>query len=162
MPNRNPALPFFAALLAGAVLASPLSATADDAGTIASCLKTERAAERDGRSCIGRISKPCMQEPGGETTAGMKMCTGRELEAWDAQLNAEYQRLLGKLQGEAAEKIRGAQRAWITMRDGDCDLSYTAFEGGTIAGVIAGNCLLDRTATRALQLHDLRTSNDYE
>jgi uncharacterized protein YecT (DUF1311 family) len=162
MPNRNSALPFFAALLAGTVLACPLPATADDAGTIASCLEVERAAERDGRSCIGRISKPCIEAPGGETTAGMKMCTNREIEAWDAQLNAEYQRLLGVLEGETAEKIRGAQRAWITMRDGDCALSYTTFEGGTIAGVIACNCLLERTATRALQLHDLRTSNGFE
>jgi uncharacterized protein YecT (DUF1311 family) len=162
MRNHSSGLTLFAALLAGTVLASPLSARADDTGTIASCLKTERAAERAGHACVGRISKPCMQEPGGETTAGMKMCTGREVEAWDALLNAEYQRLLGVLEGETAEKIRGAQRAWITMRDGDCGLSYTAFEVGTIAGAIAGNCQLDRTATRALQLYDLRMANAYE
>jgi len=48
------------------------------------------------------------------------------------------------------------------MRDGDCTLPYETFEGGTIAGVIAGNCMLGHTATRALQLHDLRTSNSYE
>jgi uncharacterized protein YecT (DUF1311 family) len=138
------------------------SAAADDAGTIAACLEAERTAQRDGRGCIGRISNPCMQEPGGETTAGMKICTNREVEVWDAQLNAEYQELLGVLQGKSAEKIRAAQRAWIEMRDGDCTLPYETFEGGTIAGVIAGNCMLDHTATRALQLHDLRTSNSYE
>ncbi len=158
----KPAAFLMTALAAVVTIVTIPPAAADDAATIASCLEEERAAKRDGHNCIGRISKPCMEEPGGETTAGMKICANREVEAWDAQLNAEYKRLLGGLEGKSAEKIRSAQRAWITMRDGDCGLSYDAFEGGTIAGVIAGSCMLDHTATRALQLHDLRTSNDYE
>lgn len=156
----KPAVFLIAALTATFVALPP--AVAEDAGTISACLEAERAADREGHSCIGRISKPCMEEPGGETTAGMKMCTNDEVEAWDAQLNAEYQRLLAMLQGKSAEKMRKAQRAWITMRDGDCSLPYQTFEGGTIAGVIAGNCLLDHTATRALQLYDLRTANALE
>jgi len=146
-------------LLAGALA---LPAAAADAETIAACLKAERSAERDGHACIGKLSKPCIAAPGGETTAGMIQCTQREIKAWDALLNTEYKQLLDKLQPKSAERIRAAQRAWIKMRDGDCGLSYETFEGGTIAGVIAAGCMLDRTATRALQLQDLRTSNIYE
>jgi len=160
---RTPAWLMTAALVAVAIPLSMLPAVADDAATITACLEAERSKPgHDGHACIGRISKPCMQEPGGETTAGMKMCTARETEVWDAILNAEYQQLLASLQGKATEKIRKAQRSWIVMRDGDCALSYDAFQGGTIAGVIAGSCMLDHTATRALQLHELRTSNSFE
>jgi uncharacterized protein YecT (DUF1311 family) len=152
------------ALLAATLLASAftLPAVADDAETISACLKAERSAERDGHACIGKLSKPCMAAPGGETTAGMIQCSDREIKAWDALLNAEYKQLIEKLEPKSVERIRAAQRAWIKMRDGDCGLSYETFEGGTIAGVIAAGCMLDRTATRALQLHDLRTSNIYE
>ncbi len=155
----TPAAVLITALAVAATLAAVQPVLADDAGTIASCLEAERAAQHDGHACIGKLSKPCIDAPGGETTAGMKMCTGREVEAWDALLNAEYKQLLGNLEDKSAERVRKAQRAWIEMRDEDCGLSYETFEGGTIAGVIATSCMLDRTATRALQLHDLRTSN---
>jgi len=150
--------PLTAAVFAAAVLACPLAAAADDAATLTSCI----AAEEYGHACIGRISEPCMAEPGGETTAGMITCTGRETEAWDALLNIEYQRLIEQLGGKGTDKMRDAQRAWITMRDGDCALAYETFEGGTIAGVIAAGCMLDRTATRTLQLRKLRETNGPE
>ncbi len=150
---------FVALLLAG--LASPV-AVAADSDIIAACLDTERAAQRDGHACIGELSKPCVEAPGGETTVGMIQCSERESKAWDGILNAEYKRLVDGLSGKSAKRVRDAQRAWIKMRDGDCGLSYETFEGGTIAGVIAASCMLDRTATRALQLYGLRTSNNYE
>jgi len=153
---------FCFAIILAAMLAETRPALAGDSGTIAACLKAERGAGRGGQACVGRISKPCMKEPGGETTAGMKMCTGRELKTWDALLNAEYRRLLGGLEAKSQEKIRAAQRAWIAMRDGDCALPYDTFAGGTLAGVVAGSCLLDHTATRALQLRDLRETNDLQ
>jgi uncharacterized protein YecT (DUF1311 family) len=159
---RNPAALLIAGLAATATLSAVPPARADDAGTIASCLEAERAAQRDGHACIGKLSKPCIDAPGGETTVGMIQCTDRESKVWDGLLNAEYKRLLGNLEGKSAERVRAAQRAWIEMRDGDCGLSYETFEGGSIAGVIAAGCMRDRTATRALQLQDLRTSNSYE
>jgi uncharacterized protein YecT (DUF1311 family) len=151
-------------LLIATLFAGALSfpAAAGDSETIAACLATERGAQRDGYACIGKISEPCMAAPGGDTTAGLIQCHDREIKVWDGLLNGEYKQLLAKLEPKSAERIRRAQRAWIEMRDGDCGLSYETFEGGTIAGVIAGSCMLDRTATRALQLYKLRTSNIYE
>lgn len=135
---------------------SGLSAAADDTDTIVNCITTEL----NGYACIGRISKDCMTKPGGETTAGMKRCSAREAEAWDALLNSEYQQVIGNLDGKAEEKLRAAQRAWLTMRDNDCAIPFEVYAGGTIAGVIAANCLMERTAVRTLQLRDLRESSD--
>lgn len=153
---------FIGALGAAALLAAgPLAlaaAAADDAATLSTCIASEESAH----ACIGRIAKPCMDEPGGETTAGMIQCNARETEAWDGLLNTEYKRLMDGLEGEAADKLRAAQRGWIAMRDGDCALSYHTFAGGTIAGVVAGSCMLERTATRVLQLRDLHETNNFE
>jgi uncharacterized protein YecT (DUF1311 family) len=133
-----------------------LPARADDAAIITNCITTEL----NRYACIGRMSKDCMTKPGGETTVGMKMCSAREAEAWDALLNTEYTKVLGNLDDAAKKKLRAAQRAWITMRDNDCQIPFDVYAGGTIAGVIAGNCLMERTAARTLQLRDLRESSD--
>jgi uncharacterized protein YecT (DUF1311 family) len=148
------------ALLIGATLAFVPPAAADDATTIETCLKAERDAGHGGFACIGRIAKPCMKTPGGETTVGMIQCQARETQVWDTMLNSQYQQLMAVLEGKSADKIRAAQRAWIIMRDGDCALPYDTFEGGTIAGVIAAGCMLDHTAMRALQVQDLRENTD--
>lgn len=147
-----------ATLLAAAFLVPASWAAAGDQETLSTCIASEESAH----ACIGRIAKPCMDEPGSETTAGMIQCNARETEAWDGLLNTEYKRLMGALDGEAADKLRAAQRAWVAMRDGDCALSYHTFAGGTIAGVVAGSCMLDRTATRVLQLRDLHETNNFE
>jgi uncharacterized protein YecT (DUF1311 family) len=150
---RTPAF-LVAALVATAMLASP--ALAGDAETIAACLKAEHKANHDGHACIGRVSDPCLQRPGGETTVGMVQCADRETKIWDDLLNGEYQRLLGVLDGKAAASVRTAQRAWITLRDADCQVPYDLFEGGTMAQPIAANCVLNHTAQRTLQLRDWR------
>ncbi len=154
--NRIP-LAALAFLMTAAFLMSGLvPAAADDRATIEACVTTEI----NRFACIGRIAKPCMTEPGGETTIGMKTCSAREAEAWDALLNAEYKKALANLEGKGADKLRTAQRAWLTVRDNDCAIPFEVYKGGTIAGVIAGGCLLEHTAVRALQLRDLRESSD--
>ena len=154
--NRIP-LAALAFLMTAAFLMSGLvPAAADDRATIEACVTTEI----NRFACIGRIAKPCMTEPGGETTIGMKTCSAREAEAWDALLNAEYKKALANLEGKGADKLRTAQRAWLTVRDNDCAIPFEVYKGGTIAGVIAGDCLLEHTAVRALQLRDLRESSD--
>ena len=72
-------------------------------------------------------------------------------------LNADYQRLLGSLEGKAADSVRDAERAWIAARDADCKVPYDIYEGGTIARLDGASCLLDHTATRVLQLHVWQT-----
>jgi uncharacterized protein YecT (DUF1311 family) len=154
---RSLAQPVFAALLASLAFA-PAPAAADDAATINACLKTEHDAGRSGRDCIGRVSDPCLQQPGHDSTTDMVQCVDTETKVWDDLLNADYQRLLGSLDGKAADSVREAQRAWITLRDADCKVPYDIYEGGTIARLDGASCVLNHTATRVLQLrvwHDM-------
>jgi uncharacterized protein YecT (DUF1311 family) len=142
-----------AALLALFLCAAPLAgAHANDTETINTCLQEEHAADRDGRGCIGRVADPCLDEPAGGSTFGMVECARREAKVWDDMLNEEYGRLMVLLEEKAAENVRKAQRAWIEMRDADCRVPYDLFDGGTMAQPIAARCMLDRTATRALQI----------
>jgi uncharacterized protein YecT (DUF1311 family) len=154
---RSAFAPFAAALVVASLLGwLPSPAQAADAETIAACLKSERGAGRDGRQCIGRVSDPCLEQPGGQTTVGMVECTDRETKVWDDLLNAEYKRLLGVLGDKAQASVRAAERAWIAARDADCSVPYDIFEGGTIAQPIAASCILSHTAMRALQLRNWR------
>ncbi len=66
--------PLLAAILAALAFASAPPAVADDAATIAGCLKTERIANRSGRDCIGRASDHCLQLRGHESTTSMVQC----------------------------------------------------------------------------------------
>jgi uncharacterized protein YecT (DUF1311 family) len=127
-------------------------AAADDAGTITSCLTAEMKAKHDGRACIGRISDPCLQGSGAETTTGMVECMDREIKVWDDLLNADYQRLLKAVPAAAAASVREAQRAWIALRDADCKVPYDIYEGGTMARIDSASCLLAHTGERVLQL----------
>ena len=104
-------------------------AAADDASKIKACLKTEHDANRSGRDCIGIISDPCLQKPGNEFTQSMVECVDRETKVWDDFLNADYQRLLGSLEGKAADSVREAQRAWIALRDADCKVPLRHLRG---------------------------------
>ncbi len=104
-------------LLAAPILALP--AAADDAGTIAACLKSEQDGGRDGRICIGRVSDPCAEKPGSESTVGMVRCADPETKIWDDLLNAEYKRLSSRARPQtpyAMPSARGLQRATPTAR----------------------------------------------
>jgi len=142
----------FAAAVVVATLVSLRPAAADDAATINACLKTEHDAARSGRDCVGRISDPCLQLSGHESTTSMVDCVDTETSVWDGLLNADYQRLFGALGDKAAESVRQAERAWIAARDADCKVPYDIYEGGTMARLDAANCVLDHTAERVLQL----------
>ena len=148
------------ALQLGLGLLTAAQAQSDDAlqgdlRGIEVCLK--RVAERKGTSfaCIGRLSARCMDRPGGSSTMGMRVCTDRESDAWDALLNRNYKKARRQVPAAAAKKLQEIQRAWITWRNEKCDLGYTLFEGGTLAGVVAGECVMKSTAIRAIELGEL-------
>ena len=105
----------FAATVAVATLISLGPAAADDAATINACLKKEHDAARSGRDCIGRISDPCLRQPGHESTTGMVECVDTETKVWDDLLNADYQRLLGaRGQEHTADRVLQL-RTWYEM-----------------------------------------------
>jgi len=133
-------------LLVAAAMPGSIALAADDDSetikadteTIKACLAAERKSNRDGRDCIGRISDPCLKEPGRESTMSMVSCMSEETTVWDGLLNAEYKSLLGLLEDKAAESVRKAQRAWIAARDADCSVPDAIYAGGTTASLDSG------------------------
>jgi uncharacterized protein YecT (DUF1311 family) len=141
-------------------------ASPQDRTRLETCLKGAEAGKRGPESCIGSIQGPCLKEPGGQTTFGMKECGGREIAVWDERLNAAYQAALsgppGKQQAQrgsrtltGADSLRDAQRSWIAFRDKKCDAAGLPMEGGTGAGLLSVDCHLQETARQALWLESL-------
>jgi uncharacterized protein YecT (DUF1311 family) len=146
------------AALGGALMLVALSlpADADDAEAIAACLKSAYADGTDAHVCIGRVADPCLAKPENQSTHDMLACIGRETKIWDDLLNAEYQRLLGAVEGKAKDDIVKAQRQWIGQRDLDCAIPYALFDGGTMAQPIGANCVLAQIANRMMQVRSWR------
>jgi len=65
-----------------------------------------------------------------------------ELKNSDRELNAVYSKILQKLDLKAQQKFKAAQRAWLQMRDLDCEWAY----------IDKRDCLIDRTVNRTNEL----------
>jgi uncharacterized protein YecT (DUF1311 family) len=111
---------------------------------------------------------------GGETTIGMSACAMAEYEGWDRLLNETWADLmiiarrqaLGALEEgveplPTEEMLREAQRAWLGFRDADCEQEYAIWGDGSQRQVAGAWCLLDRTATRVLELRAKRDQMDW-
>jgi uncharacterized protein YecT (DUF1311 family) len=144
-----------------------------DREALAACLDKAEREGRPGESCIGIVEGPCLKGPDGDTTAGMKECTSREVDVWDDRLNRVYRDLLagdlGRIETErmmsgkprkvtGADLLREAQRAWIAARDRKCDAASLPMEGGTGAGLLTLGCLQGETARQVFWLEELRKS----
>jgi uncharacterized protein YecT (DUF1311 family) len=138
--------------------------------TLERCVLGERQ-ESDAAVCIGKMSRPCMEEPGGYSTAGMATCTFDEADAWDVLLNRYYghARVLARdldagdqenfpEYSVRAETLLAAQRAWITFRDANCAAEYAQGGSGTIRQLFGASCHLHMTAKRAIWLFNYSES----
>jgi uncharacterized protein YecT (DUF1311 family) len=145
--------------LAGAVsaFAQDVEPTVEDRARFQGCLADTLESEASAEKCRDVVSRPCMDEPQSQSTYGMNACMVREQRLWDEMLNDEYGRLRRGLAPELAGELRDVQRAWIAYRDVKCLLVREVIEG-TIASNIAGACMLETVARRAIELQDLRKS----
>ena len=94
----------------------------------------------------------CMDKADGVTTA-MHDCIAAEIIVQDKRLNANYSSYIKNLAPERRKKLVDLQRLWIKYRDLKCEFYYDP-EGGTFAGILSHNCLLDMTAERADELQE--------
>ena len=62
------------------------------------------------------------------STAGMSHCIYTAAEAWDGELNKNYNRLMAKLDAKQKKTLKAAQLAWITYRDAEYALIDAAYE----------------------------------
>jgi uncharacterized protein YecT (DUF1311 family) len=104
--------------------------------------------------CIGAATGICQEVPGGDSTQGMAQCNRREQAWWDMMLNSYYADLQGKLEPKVLDSLKLAQRAWIKYRDAKCQFAYDLWADGTISSVVLSYCLMETTATRAIELGD--------
>lgn len=107
-------------------------------------------------SCIGIVSIPCQEEPGGGTTRGMVDCADRERAVWDERLNNAFQAAIAHGHPKLVEALRQAERAWIPYRDARCAVPAAQNEGGSIIGPSTAICLLDATARQAMWVEEFR------
>ncbi len=141
------------------------AATAQDRAVIDKCLADAKKTKALPESCIGAVQKPCLDTPDGQSTLGMRECSNREAAVWDERLNKAYKALLDELGSVDAERdgknvkgadlIRDAERAWLTFRDKQCDVTGLPMEGGSGAGVLIDDCYLEQTAQHALWLESI-------
>ena len=119
-------------------------------------------------SCIGVLASPCMETEEAGSTYGMMDCYGRELEVWDARLNASYRERLAPQTGPGsnaateeteAKQLRKIQATWIPWRDATCEVLYS--DGipiyGSMAKIDAVHCNMVLTARQALWIEGLLT-----
>lgn len=97
-------------------------------------------------------------EKSGGVTADMRSAQGDAFEAWDAELNRLYRRVMQQFgKGMRADALREAQRAWLAWDKAEMhsDLAQQA-DGGSIGPVIVSGLALQRRRARACTLHDMQ------
>ena len=95
----------------------------------------------------------CMDKSGG-VSSKMNVCISNEIKSQDARLNKAYQALSKSLNSTRKKQLQEVQRTWIKYRDQNCKF-YVDPDGGSLARVNGGICLIDATASRAAELEGL-------
>ena len=110
-----------------------------------------------------------------QSTLEMKLCTQRELDRADAELNRVYTEAIAaareqyrSMRGEPGyEKmpdseamLRKAQRAWIAFRDANCDYQYQVYYGGSLAGLSYLACKSEMTKARVKELRTMMNGGE--
>ena len=142
MLKPQPTLPRAAVLKAAALLACAALAGAPQ---LASAQATAPKFSAQYTTCLDKASG---------VTAAMHACMSAEMKLQDQKLNSAYKALVAELNPARKKQLQTAQRLWIQYRDTNCGF-YDDPDGGSMAGVLAGDCLLQMTAQRAQELADL-------
>jgi uncharacterized protein YecT (DUF1311 family) len=93
------------------------------------------------------------------STKDMQDCADAQWKKSDDELNRVYAETLKKLKAPDADRLRKAQRAWITYRDAHCDAEYQLYAGGSIAAVSLTQCRATLTDQRTKLLQDTYSPN---
>ena len=99
----------------------------------------------------------CIDRAGG-VTADTIDCIGQELVHQDKRLNQNYQHLLKVLRPERKTELRDVQRLWLKYREANCNFYYDR-EGGSLARIMANQCMLDMLIERNQELEGLIEQN---
>ena len=154
---RFVALAILASLVVIATKAEAASSdnyTLQDKATIEACLAKARRNSQHARGCIGEATRVCETLREMANQAGIQDCMKREAAYWDKILNDRYQQLLANISKKNTVKLKAMQRSWLAWRKEKCKLAYMIYEGGSMARVMAANCMMETTGIRALELDE--------
>ncbi|MBI3218602.1 MAG: DUF1311 domain-containing protein [Bacteroidetes bacterium] len=103
---------------------------------------------------IDKRLRECLDSTQHQTTAGMFDCAIRARQQWDKELNKNFNLLLGKLSVDEKEKLKIAQRNWISYRDKEIEFSKTIYLNmkGSMWRVVLADRQTELTKQRALEL----------
>ncbi len=82
----------------------------------------------------------------------MNFCLAERYRFWDDILNNSYAQVIDQLDDAREERLRSAQRAWITYRDLTCEMEADAMRGGSGEAMLRAGCLSRLTEARARDL----------
>lgn len=119
------------------------------AAILLACASAALSAQDDPQSCDDA-----------RTQMDMTQCAAMAYARADTALNQRYQQVLHGIEPARMETLREAQRAWIRMRDADCELENAEFEGGSIHPMLFALCQAHATRLRTGQLRDLLASDE--
>jgi uncharacterized protein YecT (DUF1311 family) len=121
---------------------------------------------------IGATQQTTSSKGGCETPAGpcdsagsqrdMNFCYGEQYKKADVQLNTVYRDLLKRFSAgssqdqklnETIQRLKSAQRAWLTYRDLHCSIARNQYEGGSMAPMVWSMCMETVTQHRIEELN---------
>ena len=107
-----------------------------------------------GEHVIDKHLRACLDSAENQTTIGMINCSSRAGEQWDKELNKNYNLLMSKLSADEKEKLKSAQKNWITYRDREMDFARTMYINmqGTMWRMVIADRQTELTKQRALEL----------
>jgi len=82
----------------------------------------------------------------------LERCLQKEFDRADQQLNHSYNALRKRLDKDAQEMLKKAQRAWLAYRDSDCDFQSLASGNGPVSGQLYTDCRTEKTRRRIEEL----------
>ncbi len=85
-------------------------------------------------------------------TSDQHECLGRKFTVADKELNAEYKQLMARLDDGQKASLKKEQIAWIKQKESKCAKAGKEFEGGTLEGIMIGDCKVQMTEDRVTYL----------
>ena len=89
----------------------------------------------------------------------MNRCAAEAARAADAEMNRAAAQVMrafaanhGGENGEAARRLRDAQRTWLAFREAQCALAGVEALGGSLEPYLVGDCLKTMTEQRTVEL----------
>lgn len=103
----------------------------------------------------------CMDKPE-NSTADFYQCIDEAYTSADAELNkvyieikTSYSKNKDENSKEIVKRLVASERAWITYRDTNCELSGTQMLGGSGEGTMIGGCRVTETISRIRALKSI-------